>query len=94
MKAPLISLLLLIAVVAPSRAQEGLGSIDGLVRDLSGKPITKATVYGYRVDNAHHRMTTTTDSNGKFIFTGVAPGVYNSCVQGKRRVCRYNVLVF
>jgi hypothetical protein len=77
MKALLISLLLLIAVVTSTQAQEGLGSIEGIVHELDGKPITKATVYGYRVDNVRHRITTTTDSTGKFIFKGVPPGGYN-----------------
>jgi hypothetical protein len=77
MKALLISLLLLIAVLPSARAQQRLGSIEGFVRDLSGKPITNATVYGYELDNVRHRITTTTDSNGKFIFNGVPPGGYN-----------------
>jgi hypothetical protein len=76
MKALLINLLFLIVVV-PSQAQEGVGSIEGFVRDLSGNPITKATVYGYQVDNVHHRITTTTDSSGKFNFRRVPPGRYN-----------------
>lgn len=77
MKAVLISLLLLIAVVPSTQAQEHLGSIEGFVRDLNGKPITNATVYGYQLDNVRHRITTTTDSSGKFIFRGVPPGGYN-----------------
>ena len=77
MRALLISLLLLIAVVLSAQAQERSGSIEGFVRDLSGKPITDATVYGYRVENIRHRITTTTDSSGKFIFREVSPGGYN-----------------
>jgi hypothetical protein len=77
MKAMLISLLLLVAVVPSAQAQERLGSIEGFVRDLSGKPITNATVYGYELDNVRHRITTTTNSSGKFIFRGVPPGGYN-----------------
>ena len=77
MRALLISLLLLIAVVPSAQAQERFGSIEGFVRDLSGKPITDATVYGYRVENVRHRITTTTDSSGKFIFKEVSPGGYN-----------------
>ena len=77
MKALLINLLLLIAVVPSAQAQERLGSIEGFVRDLSGNPITKATVYGYQLDNVRHRISTTTDSSGKFVFKGVAPGRYN-----------------
>jgi hypothetical protein len=73
----LFSLSLLIAVVALAQGQERLGSIEGFVHDLSGKPITKATVYGYQLDNVRHRITTTTDSTGKFVFIGVAPGRYN-----------------
>lgn len=77
MKPLLMSLLLLIAAVPSAQAQEGAGSIEGIVRDLNGKPITEATVYGYQVDNVRHRITTTTDSSGKFVFSRVAPGQYN-----------------
>ena len=77
MKALLICLLLLIAVVPSPQAQRRLGSIEGFVRDLSGKPIRNAIVYGYELDNVHHRITTTTDSSGKFIFKEVTPGQYN-----------------
>lgn len=77
MKALLINLLLLIVVVPSAQAQEGLGTIEGFVRDLSGNPITKATVYGYQVDNVRHRITTTTDLGGKFTFKAVTPGRYN-----------------
>jgi hypothetical protein len=77
MKELLINLLLLIAVVPSAQAQQRLGSIEGSVRDLNGKPITNATVYGYELDNVRHRITTTTDSNGKFVFKGVSPGGYN-----------------
>jgi hypothetical protein len=34
-------------------------------------------VYGYQLDNVRHRITSTTDSSGKFIFKGVTPGQYN-----------------
>ncbi|HJP90760.1 MAG TPA: carboxypeptidase-like regulatory domain-containing protein [Pyrinomonadaceae bacterium] len=77
MKPLLICLLFSIAVEPSVRAQEGSASIEGFVRDLSGKPITEATVYGYEVDNVHRRISTTTDSTGKFIFKRVAPGQYN-----------------
>lgn len=77
MKALLINLLLLIVVVPSVQAQEGSGTIEGFVRDLSGNPITQATVYGYQVDNVRHRITTTTDSSGKFIFKAVPRGRYN-----------------
>lgn len=77
MRAPLLSLLLLIAVAASAQAQQGLGSVEGFVRDQAGKPIAKANVYGYQLENVRHRITTTTDTNGKFVFQGVAPGGYN-----------------
>jgi hypothetical protein len=73
----LLSLLLLTGVITAAQAQGGLGSIEGVVRDLDGKPIGKATVYGYRVDNVRHRITATTDLSGEFIFRGVPPGGYN-----------------
>jgi hypothetical protein len=44
------------------------------VRDLNGKPITNATVYGYRLDNVRQRITATTDSSGNFLFAGVPAG--------------------
>jgi hypothetical protein len=77
LKALLINLLILIAVVTSAQAQQRSGSIEGFVRDLSGKPITNATVYGYQLANVHNRITTTSDSSGKFIFKVVQPGVYN-----------------
>jgi len=77
MKALLINVLLLIAVGASAQAQQHPGSIEGFVRDLSGKPIANASVYGYLLDNVQHRITTTSDSSGKFIFKGVRPGLYN-----------------
>jgi len=77
MKALLINVLLLIAVGASAQAQQRPGSIEGFVRDLSGKPIANASVYGYLLDNVQHRITTTSDSSGKFIFKGVRPGLYN-----------------
>jgi hypothetical protein len=77
MKELLINLLLLIAVVSSTQAQQRLGSVEGFVRDLNGKPITNATVYGYQLDNVHNRITTTSDRTGKFIFKGVQPGAYN-----------------
>ena len=77
MKELLINLLLLIAVVPVAQAQQRFGSIEGFVRDLGGKPITNATVYGYQLDNVHNRITTTSDQSGKFILKGVQPGAYN-----------------
>src|SRR5687768_11679186 len=77
MKALRLSLLLLIAFVPSVQAQQRPGSIEGFVADLSGKPITNATVYGYHVENIRYRITTTTDSSGKFIFKAVPPGRYN-----------------
>lgn len=77
MKELLINLLLLIAVVSSTQAQQRLGSVEGFVRDLNGKPITNATVYGYQLDNVHNRITTTSDRTVKFIFKGVQPGAYN-----------------
>lgn len=77
MKPLLMTLLFLIAAGQSARAQEGMASIEGFVRDLSGKPITQATVYGYQVDDVHHRISTTTDAGGKFLFKRVAPGQYN-----------------
>jgi len=77
MKALLINVLLLIAVVPAAQAQQRSGSIEGFVRDRSGKPIANALVYGYLLDNVQHRITTTSDPSGKFIFKGVQPGLYN-----------------
>jgi hypothetical protein len=46
LKALLINVLLLIAVIPAAHAQQRPGSIEGFVRDLSGKPIANASVYG------------------------------------------------
>jgi hypothetical protein len=49
MRALLISLLLLIAVVPSARAQERLGSIEGFVRDLSGEVSMLVPAVPFRV---------------------------------------------
>lgn len=77
MRATLMSLLLLIALATSAQAQWSTGSIEGFVRDLNGKPIANATVYGYRLDNVRQRVTATTDASGRYTFAGVPAGGYN-----------------
>lgn len=70
---------LLLALAAPSWAQEQRGTIEGVVRDASGLVLPGATV------EAKNDMTTvvissTTDGQGVFRFPSVAPGTYTLTV--------------
>jgi len=76
MRVALLSLLFLTMVSSATSAQNSVGSIEGSVRDRSDKPIAQATVYGYTIDEMRRRVTTVTDSSGKFVFREVPPGTY------------------
>jgi hypothetical protein len=57
-------------------AQTGSATINGIVRDLSGAPIAEANVYGIDSENIKRRISTTTDSAGRFRFSNLRPGTY------------------
>jgi carboxypeptidase family protein len=60
-------------------AQPSLGVIEGSVWNLSGKPISGATVYAYNTDRMtgnFRRFTTVTNSHGAFALGDLPPGNY------------------
>src|SRR5688572_17047348 len=81
MKVILIMILSGLLVLALTAFQQPVkpttGTLEGVVRDLEGKPITEATVLAAeeRVGRSR-RFKTITDSNGKFVLSKVAPGEY------------------
>jgi hypothetical protein len=55
------------------------GTIEGSVRDMSGRPLISATVYAQntvRAPGPRRRAMATTDSEGRFILRDIAPGTY------------------
>ena len=56
------------------------GTIQGTIRNSAGKPVTGAVV-GYRteLDSFYPVRTVTTDADGQYKITGVAPGIYWVC---------------
>ncbi len=77
MKSALLSLLILAAFPLSTSPQNLAGSIEGSVRDRSGAPVADATVYAFSTEDMRRRMTTATDSNGRFVFSRVVPGTYD-----------------
>jgi hypothetical protein len=68
----LISALLLLALPLPALAQSGTATIQGTVRSSSGEIIVGAQV----VLSGPTARTTTTDAQGAFTISDVAPGIY------------------
>ena len=59
-------------------ASKGIGTISGTLLDsLTGKPIEFATVALLQSGSTQATNSTLTDSDGRFAFTGVAPGKYD-----------------
>jgi hypothetical protein len=75
MKTILLSLIILLDL-SPVRTQVGDGSIEGVIRDLSGAAVAKASVYAYDYYNFRKRINTTADSDGRFVFRDVPSGTY------------------
>jgi hypothetical protein len=68
----LSGILLVIALPAPTAlAQQGVGSLRGVVRNETGRPIEYALV---SLDPNHVKRETRTDRDGQFSFPGVSPG--------------------
>jgi hypothetical protein len=70
-------ILLASAGSVPAYGQQA--EIEGSVRDLQGTPISGATVYAYntaRMTGRFIRLTTSSQSDGKFVIHDVAPGSY------------------
>ena len=77
MKTVLLSLLLLVAASVSAAAQGGTGTLDILVRDLNGNPITGATVsanYSKRVGSRILQFKA--DSAGRLLLRGLPLGSY------------------
>jgi hypothetical protein len=68
---PLLVLGVLLALPASSRAQEITGTLRGVVRNETGRPIEYALV---TIDPAGASRQTRTDRDGGFSFLGVSPG--------------------
>jgi RHS repeat-associated protein len=60
----------------PLQAPAGVTALAGLVLKLNGQPLPDVTL---RVD----RVSTRTDTTGRFLLTGVAPGVYELVIDGR-----------
>src|SRR2546430_1143617 len=73
MRSTFLSLLILF-VFSPVSAQAGFGTITGVVRDLNGTPISRATVYVVDYTNIRRRVQTTADENGNFVLPNVPVG--------------------
>jgi Carboxypeptidase regulatory-like domain len=65
---------LILLLFRPVSAQEGFGTITGVVHDLDGTPISEATVYTVDYTNLRRRVHTTTDENGHFVLRNVPAG--------------------
>lgn len=80
-----VSLLLslfVIGSVLPAQAQLYTGSVTGVVKDFSGAVIPGATVT--LVDEGKgFSFAATSDSDGRYLFRGVAPSVYHVLIEAK-----------
>ncbi len=76
MKPIFLGLFILIVAASSGSPQNASGTIKGMLRDLSGAPVTEATVYGVASDDMRRRITTTSDSRGRFVFRDVRSGLY------------------
>jgi Carboxypeptidase regulatory-like domain/TonB-dependent Receptor Plug Domain len=92
MKRLSIGLVLLLAFVAPARAQLQGGSISGTVSDEQGAILPGATVTLRGVDATQEA---TTESSGQFRFLNLAPGFYtvSAALQGFTTLVREQVQV-
>ena len=66
--------------VASISGQETTARVEGVIRDLRGNPISKATVYGFNmreINRSVSRIETTTDQAGRFSFSNVRPSTYS-----------------
>src|SRR5688572_25012095 len=69
-----ISLVVLLSVVF-ALGQQGRGTLRGVVKDELGGTVTGATVT--LIDQAGAVKTATTNAEGAYVFTGLAPGKYS-----------------
>ena len=92
MKRLSIGLVLLLALVAPARAQLQGGSISGTVADEQGAILPGVTITLRGVDATQE---VTTEGNGQFRFLNLAPGFYtlSASLQGFTTLVREQVQV-
>lgn len=73
-----LALLLSLNLVSVQEARrQTLGMVEGIVRDLNGTAIPEASVYALNETEMRKRITTTADSNGKFVLRNVPPGTFH-----------------
>lgn len=81
MKFWLISVLVFLALstsVAQQAARTTPSAIEGVVRDLRGRPIPAASVYAVDyTDIRRRRIETTADANGRFVLRDVPAGTFS-----------------
>lgn len=63
-------------LAAQALAAQDTGEIRGSAQDSAGEKLANHTIQLRSVDTAQLVASTTTDAEGEFIFTGVAPGTY------------------
>ena len=82
----LILAALVLGLAAPAAAQTG--RIQGIVKDINGRPIKGATITARHADSSSRELTSTSDDKGRFVFLGLrtattwrfvaaAPGFYS-----------------
>ena len=72
----LLTLALLLAFAAVSRAREPVGNLEGTLVDSHGNPVEGATVV-IQTSDGQHPHATHTDANGHFAFDRYAIGQYD-----------------
>ncbi len=77
-----LGLLLLILPGQQAIAQQGNGTLAGVVRSSSGRPVAGARVFLQAADGKKPQ-TEVTDSTGRFIFAQLPPGLYEVRAQSK-----------
>ena len=73
-QALVLAFVVLFCCLSPARAQQSLGTLRGKVADELGGVIIGATVTA--TDSAGVAKTATTDEQGNYVFTALAPGRY------------------
>jgi hypothetical protein len=71
----LLSAVAALLVAPPVRAQQGRGTLSGVVQSADGTPQAKARVF-LQPGNGRSAHATLTDDNGHYIFRNVRPGIY------------------
>ena len=78
----------LVLLAAASVAAQGLGRLDGEIRDAQGNPYPDVTVVIKNPDSGQ-TLTTKTDKAGKFTVLGLRTGVYNITLSNEKDKLNY-----